>query len=371
MTDTTLTFNPEIGHESIQARILTAVKSGRLPHAFLFYGDEGAGKEAFAIELAKLLNCQKGPLITCQECSQCLKIAHFQHPDVKFVMPTPSSSNVKPETVAEILQEKAHNPYQSVRFAGKNSYIGIDTIRELKKEAKYKLYEGKKKVFIISQADQMRPEAANALLKLLEEPPDNLMLILITSRLHRILPTIRSRCQLVHFPPLPGDRMLQIIRKYHSSPPEHLSLIIRLSLGNLKLAFNFIENDVLEKREKAIEFLRKVVVIEKSQELLREIDQITAARDRGDIYLLLYFLLTWFRDAIRLKLGLTDPEHLINTDKARNLTGFVGGYPHANFTKCISLVEAAIADLEDARNLNPSLILMDLAIKLNLNIKKS
>jgi DNA polymerase-3 subunit delta' len=256
-------FNPEIGHFDIQERILSSIKNNRMPHAFLFYGKEGAGKEAFALEIAKLLNCEKGPYIICGKCSQCIKIGKLEHPDVKFIFPIPSSSNVKPEDIAEVLQEKAANPYRRISFGSKNTFISIDTIRELKYEAKFKLYEGKKKIFIISEADEMRPEAANALLKILEEPPDNLMLILISSRIHRILLTIRSRSQLVHFPALKGDEILKIIRHYTPEPPEHLAMIIRLALGNIKLAFNFIENNVLEKRDQAIDFLRSVVVIEK------------------------------------------------------------------------------------------------------------
>jgi DNA polymerase-3 subunit delta' len=83
----------------------------------------------------------------------------------------PGSSSFKPEDVGEAVQEKSRNPYKRVSFPGKSVFISIDSIRELKYDAKFKLYEGKKKVFIITDADKMRPEAANALLKLLEEPP--------------------------------------------------------------------------------------------------------------------------------------------------------------------------------------------------------
>ena len=363
-------FNPEIGHFDIQERILSSIKNDRMPHAFLFYGKEGTGKEAFTLEIAKLLNCEKGPYIICGKCSQCIKIGKLEHPDVKFIFPIPSSSNVKPEDIAEVLQEKAANPYRRTSFGSKNTFISIDTIRELKYEAKFKLYEGKKKVFIISEADEMRPEAANALLKILEEPPDNLMLILISSRIHRILPTIRSRSQLVHFPALEGDEILKIIRQYTPEPPEHLAMIIRLALGNIKLAFDFIENDVMEKRDQAIDFLRSVVVIEKSNELMNKIYSITASRDRRNMMLLLFFLLTWFRDALHYKYQAKKTEQFINSDLEKNLGGFVSGYPDADFDKIITATQNAISDLEDPRNLNPTLIFTDLSIKLNSLIKQ-
>ena len=368
--DTSTVFHPELGHPDIQARILQSIRNNRLPHAFLFYGNEGTGKEAFAIELARLLNCEKGPFTVCGSCSQCVKIEKLQHPDVHFIFPTPTGSTIKPEAIAEVLKEKAENPYRQTRFPGKNTFIGIDTIRDLKREARFKLYEGKKKVFIISQAEAMRPEAANALLKLLEEPPDNLMLILITSHLHRILPTIRSRCQLIYFPPLPGDFQLRMIRRYLKQPPENLALITRLSMGNLKLAFDFVGEDVVERREMAVDFLRKVVKIEKTQELMKMVDALTSGKDRERLRLHLFFLLVWFRDAVRMKNCPEREEQIINHDLLNSLRGFVQGYPATDFPACVQAVETALQELDDPRNLNPALILTNLAIKLNRLIQK-
>ncbi|NIW78927.1 MAG: AAA family ATPase, partial [Calditrichae bacterium] len=260
------TFAPQIGHEHIQQKILHSVDHNRLSHAYLFYGPEGTGKDAFAISLAQLLNCglSNGEL-DC-ESPQAIKIANLQHPDLKFVFPTPAQSALKEEDLVEALQEKARNPYQRLTFSGKNTFIGIDTIRELKREARFKLYEGKKKVFIISEADKMRVEAANALLKLLEEPPHNLMLILTTANIYKILPTIKSRCQLIKFSQLPQEKMETLLRQYGpDSDQRALSIIIRLSGGNIKKAFYFLEKDILQVREQAIELLRKVVVIERAQ----------------------------------------------------------------------------------------------------------
>ena len=357
-------FNPELGHLEIQEKILAAIRAGRLPHAFLFYGNEGSGKDALAIELAKLLNCQKGPLHVCQRCPACQKIAHLQHPDVNFVFPIPGKKNVKVEEIIENLAEKAANPFRRIGFHGKNSFIAIDTVRELKREAKFKLYEGKKKVFIISDADQMQAPAANALLKILEEPPDNLMLILTTSQIHRILPTIRSRCQLVHFPLLEGDVILKIIHKYQPETPANLAGIIRLAAGNIKLAFDFMQDNILEKRDQAVEFLRKIVVIEKSQELIKMIEKITSDRDRRKMQLLLYFMLTWFRDVLHYHAKAAEKEPLINADIEENVGKFARAYPNVDFPFIISTVENAYQELGDPRNLNPTLIFLNLSIKL-------
>ncbi len=364
-------FNEEIEHFEIQTRILSYIEKNRLPHALLFYGKEGTGKDAFAIELAKLLNCEKGPLYVCQKCPACIKIGKLEHPDIKFIMPIPSQTNIKPEEFGEILQSKANNPYRRITFPGKNTFISIDAIRDLKYEAKFKLYEGKKKIFIISEADAMRPEAANALLKILEEPPHNLLLILTTAKIHRILPTIRSRSQLIHFPPLKGDAILKIIRKYSQNIPDNLAKIIQLSLGNIKLAFDFIEHDIIEQRDQAINLLRKIVLIEKSHELSTEIDNITTPRNRENMVLTLYFLLTWFHDTLHFKINPSDTNHLINSDLQSNIKGFVEGYPKANYHGMIDITHQAIQELEDNRNLNPSLIFTNLSIKLNQFIKQT
>ena len=362
-------FNQEIGHFNIQENILTSIRNNRLPHAYLFYGKEGIGKDAFAIESAKLLNCEKGPYYICQKCSSCIKIGKLEHPDIKFIFPVPAITNTKPEVIAEAISDKAANPYKRITFTGKNVFISIETIRELKHEAMFTLYEGKKKIYIITETEEMRPEAANALLKILEEPPNNLMLILVTSKIHRILPTIRSRSQLIRFSPLEGDQILKMIRKYHPDPPEHLANIIRLANGNIKIAFDFIEEDILERRDRAIDLLRKMVVIEKSHELLDLINDITSSRDRHNMMMILFFLLTWFRDAVHFKVDPTKSDRLINTDLQNNIKGFVEGYPDADYQNLITHTQNAIQELDDPRNINPTLIFTNLSIKLNRLIK--
>jgi DNA polymerase-3 subunit delta' len=363
------TFNPDIGHYNIQENILASIRNNRLPHAYLFHGKEGIGKDAFAIELAKLLNCEKGPYYICQKCPSCIKIGKLEHPDIKFIFPVPATTSAKPEVIAEAICDKATNPYKKITFAGKNTFISIETIRELKHEAMFALYEGKKKIYIITEAEEMRPEAANALLKILEEPPSNLMIILVTSKIHRIIPTIRSRSQLIRFSPLEGDQILKIIQKYHTDPPEHLANIIRLANGNIKIAFAFIEEDILEQRDRAIDLLRKMVIIEKSHELLNLINEITSSRDRHSMVMILFFLLTWFRDAVHFQVDPEKTDTLINMDLQKNIKGFVEGYPNADYQNLITHTQNAICELDDPRNINPTLIFTNLSIKLNCLIK--
>lgn len=140
-------FDESLGHPENQQKLMNAWQANRIPHALLLHGPEGCGKEAFAIGIAQLLNAADENGVIDRESSVFRKIAQFQHPDVQFIFPTPAQSNAKPEELQAALQEKAKNPYRRVTFTGKNTFIGIDTIRELKKEAGYRLYEGQKSVY--------------------------------------------------------------------------------------------------------------------------------------------------------------------------------------------------------------------------------
>lgn len=153
-------FAPETGHPEIQELIQSGYRQNRLPHALLFYGPEGCGKDALAIAVAQLVNCAPPGGQIDRASTQYLKIAHLQHPDLKFIFPTPSKTNLKDDELLEALREKARNPYRRILFPNKNVFIGIDTVRELKQEARYKVYEGQKKVFIISEAP--RPDSARS-----------------------------------------------------------------------------------------------------------------------------------------------------------------------------------------------------------------
>jgi DNA polymerase-3 subunit delta' len=361
-------FAPGAGHFDIQEKILTSLKQDRLPHAYLFYGPQGSGKEALAIKLAQLLNCERDEFQICNACGQCSKIAAFQHPDVKFVFPTPAESNITDKELMEALQEKAQNPYQRIDFSGKNLFIGIDTIRELKLEARFKLYEGKKKIYIISEADSMRTEAANAILKLLEEPPANLMLILTTSNIYKILPTIKSRCQLMRFRPMAEDQIREIMQQYHPNiNSDRLRLIIRLSGHNIKSAFDFLDMDVIAMRETALEFLRKLTLIHRSQELMQIIEPFGRKGSRTEARLVLWFLLLWFQDALHLKNN--NGNELLNYDLKDRIEKFIDYAPNVDIQKIVWEIESSIKDLDDVRNFNPVLILTNLAIKLNQRIK--
>lgn len=165
------------------AQLKKSIKHGRIAHAYLFEGDKGTGKHELSLWLAKRLFCtnvqEEAP---CGTCSNCLRIAHGEHPDVIQIEPD-------------------------------GQMIKVDQIRQLQEEFSKSGFESRLKIFILSQADKMNNSAANSLLKFLEEPVGNFLAILETESLGRILPTIQSRCQIIHFSQLSKEKLQEKLQE--------------------------------------------------------------------------------------------------------------------------------------------------------------
>ena len=165
------------------AQLKKSVEHGRIAHAYLFEGDAGTGKHEMSLWLAKRLFCSNSHEgEPCGSCSNCLRIAQGEHPDVLLVEP-------------------------------EGQTIKVDQIRQLQEEFSKSGFESRLKIFILSQAEKMNTSAANSLLKFLEEPVGNFLAILETESVGRILPTIQSRCQIIHFSPLAKDKLQTKLQK--------------------------------------------------------------------------------------------------------------------------------------------------------------
>ncbi|MCX5900126.1 MAG: DNA polymerase III subunit delta', partial [Proteobacteria bacterium] len=171
----------EIRGHGRQVRILQAMlRSGHLPHAFLFTGIEGIGKRMVATGFVKALNCLTLSDDFCGQCLQCRKIDKQIHPDVQVVEP-------------------------------EKNVLKIEQVRALQQDIVFKPLEGKKKAVIIDQAEKMNAQAANCLLKTLEEPPEDTVLVLIAHAVSDMLPTVLSRCQQIHFSPLSDEDISAVL----------------------------------------------------------------------------------------------------------------------------------------------------------------
>ena len=169
-----------IGHQQIIEQLQYAIASNRIAGAYLFAGPANTGKETVARHFAKTVNCLSPGNGACGTCLSCRKIDDRNHPDVQIIRPS-------------------------------GVWIRIDQIRELQKRIVYQPLEGARKVYILVEADRMNLEAANCLLKTLEEPPAESVLILLTTDINVQLPTIRSRCQIINFHPMPIPDLAEVL----------------------------------------------------------------------------------------------------------------------------------------------------------------
>lgn len=201
-------FSSIEGQDQAKSVLSAAVNSGRLAHAYILAGPSGSGRLTSALDLARVQMCREVEHGFCGRCKHCIQINAFSHPDVRLTIP--SLKTTGPEDIADLLRRRAGDGVSPLRIPG-NAYISIEQIRELENRLTKKSFEGRGYVEIITDAHLMRREAANAMLKTLEEPPSGTLIILITSSLTSLLPTVRSRAHTVRFGRLTRKRVEKVL----------------------------------------------------------------------------------------------------------------------------------------------------------------
>ncbi|MFA6990086.1 MAG: AAA family ATPase, partial [Candidatus Gastranaerophilaceae bacterium] len=212
-----MSWSKKVGHDRIKKILQKSIIDNRIPHSYLFIGIEGIGKDAIAIEFAKAVNCLN-PIMgvdlfeACDNCKSCKMFDNLSHSNFEliFSLPAGKSGDSKSDSAIDKLSEdqiteikeqielKAENNYH--RFAISNAtQIRVNLVRELKKKLALTQNTTGRRVILICNADEMNSEASNAFLKTLEEPQDNVTIILTTAKPDSILPTIQSRCQVLKF----------------------------------------------------------------------------------------------------------------------------------------------------------------------------
>ncbi len=361
-----------IGQDKVKQILINAILKEKIPNAYLFYGPEGVGKDAMAIEFAKALNCERNKTEACDKCKTCKAISEFSHPNVKLIFKLPVGKNETKEDLPldkldeseiKIIQEqvklKAQNPYHKITIPRANN-IKINSIREIKMEVSRSMFIPGWRVIIVSEADAMTEQAANAFLKTLEEPALKTVIILTTSNKDKLLPTIISRCQLVKFSYLSDDEIAKALVERYELSEARAKLIARLANGSFGKAIELLDVAVKDRRIKPIDFLA-TIASGRIVKLLIEIEKIVTDYERGEIENFLRIILTWLRDALMLKVGVE--EKIINVDMIERLKKFVQNYGKLDYQRAISLVERAISQVE--RNVQLNLILINLSIELS------
>jgi DNA polymerase III delta' subunit len=280
-----MAFQNILGNRRVKTILSKALQRNRVPHSLLFVGPEGVGKMETALVVAKALNCLQKFDDSCEECTSCVAINKKNFPDVMEVSP-------------------------------QKDVIKIEQMRLLKSTAYLKPMVGKKRVFIISDAEKMREEASNSLLKILEEPPSFSHIFLCTNNPYLILPTIKSRCQALSFAPVFKEDIEKVLleKGYEAEQARVISLVVR---GNLKYALNLDWEDLQEKRQKAWQVLFALIKKENASVFLKEFSS-SRFLGRQEIEQIFEFLSSFCRDIVLIKEE-GDLSHIMNPDYVQDL----------------------------------------------------
>ncbi|MEI6089236.1 MAG: hypothetical protein WCR42_02180 [bacterium] len=369
-----------IGHEKTKEIFQHAILSNKLAGAYLITGIAGIGKDALAIEFAKTAMCET-PIIendtkisACGHCKSCKNMAHLAHVNFDFIfaLPTGTTTDTKNDDpfdklTASVIDEikeqiaiKAQNPYHRIQIPSANQ-IRISQIRFVKRKLSMTTNSEGHRFVIISNADEMAAEAANAFLKTLEEPSQNTTIVLTSSRGDTILQTIHSRCQHITCNPLPDDLIISELFKREGISDVQARIAATFAQGSYSKALDTLQEDTSELRETALNMLRTSMKKGTYREELMKYIEALEKHDKADMLLVMNFLLFWMRDVAVLANDRNE-DKLINVDQLEVMRNFVKAFGKADINLAVKAIEDSINMIP--RNVSVKLCFISLFIKL-------
>jgi len=310
-------------HDLILKRFAKINAKGRLAHSYLLIGPESIGKSETALEVAKLINCERESVEPlgrpCQECAACRKIHSGNHPDV------------------------------SVIDKGDGQSIRIASVREMISRIHLRPFEADIKVFLIKNIELMTPEGSNALLKTLEEPSRDSLILLTTSAVEKNLPTIISRCHLVHFFPVTGKSLEDYLQKTGIVDPRSAGFLAAFSEGSLGKAARLGRENFLDRKNEIID---NIVFQDPTEPFLKQVRS-----DKPRTKELLEVLLSWFRDLVLMQQGVQHTA-LIHNDRNHDLRACSERFSAEHCGQIISSLIEARRLLNENLNMKIPLLLL-------------
>lgn len=373
-------FNQIIGQDHIKKHLQTSAENGRIPHAQLFVGKEGCGTLPMAIAYAQFLLCNFSD--NKDACN--IKCNKLQHPDLHFAFPVTTNDSVKKHAVSDLfLQDwrdfiatqsygSLFNWLQHIGVENKQGLIGVDEAEAVVKKLKLKSYEGGFKVMIIWMAEKMNIAAANKLLKLIEEPPEKTVFLLITENEEQIINTIKSRCQALHFPALSEQDIANALIVNHQIDDNKAANIAHQAEGNFNKALHLLHNDSsdLVFEEWFVTWIRTAFKAKGNAAVVQQLigwSEAIAKSGRETQKRFLEYCLQFFRQALLLNYK-SDQLVFMESKTGFNLSKFAPFVHSGNILEIEKEISEAMYHIE--RNGNAKIILLDLSMKLTRFLHK-
>ncbi len=379
-------FSEVLGQKHIKNHLTTSVDAGRIAHAQLFVGPEGSGTLPMALAYAQYILCSNidgentGGNASCN-----LKFKNISHPDLHFAFPVTTSDKVKSKPVSsfyleewrQLLNQQPYGNlfdwYKLLGVDNKQGQIGVEEALKIVKSLALKSYEGGYKIMLIWMAEKMNTAAANKLLKLIEEPPEKTVFILIAEDEEQIINTIRSRCQVLHFPPLAEDAITEALVKNYHIETSVATKIAHQANGNYNKACDLIYQDSedIQFEKWFILWVRSAFKAKGNKSAIHDLiswSEEIAKTGRETQKKFLSFCLNYFRQALLLNYKATELVYLEPKSESFKLENFAPYVHDSNILDISHELQEAIYHIE--RNGNSKIILTDLSIKLTRLLHK-
>ncbi len=371
-------FQHILGLSHIKKHLTLSADAGRIPHAQLFVGPEGAGTLAAALAYARYVLCGNREGENNGENAACnSKCQTLSHPDLHFTFPVANTEKIKTHAVSnhfmgewrQFVKEQCYGNlfdwYRLIGIENKQGQIGVEDAQEIVKKLALKSYEGGYKFMIIWMAEKMNIAASNKLLKLLEEPPDKTVFILIAEDAESIIQTIRSRCQLLYFPPLSEEAIAKGLEGKGISREEALRLAHEAN-GNFNKALDLLNKDSEELifENWFVQWVRSAFKARGNKGAVHELilwSEEIAKMGRETQKNFLNYCLSVMRQAMLINYNVPELAYMKFHIDAFQLEKFAPYVHENNIEAIVSELEKAIYHIE--RNGNSKLILTDLSIK--------
>lgn len=367
-----------VGQQEAKHRLLKMVKEARVPHALLFSGKEGCGNLPAAIAFAQHLYCtEKKETGSCGQCSSCQKVSKLIHPDLHLVFPIAKSKDVKSsnDLVKEFREIFLQNPYltlntwfNEISAENKQPLIPVEEANDILKKLSYTSYEGSYKMMVIWLPEKMNVEAANKLLKILEEPPEKTIFVLVSNNPEQLLATIFSRVQQIPFYTCSEQEIAGALVSQYNINPDVAHQTAILANGSYSDALH-----LLTQNEESVSFLTNFQTFMRlalkfdCAKALNWIDEnASAGREKQKQFL--QYGLEVFRDSLMYNYGDKSLVRL-NGQEKQFLEKFAPFVNQKNYERLVDEFNTNYYYIE--RNANPKILFMDLILKTNelINMK--